>query len=479
MRSTRSAVDGPAAASTPEAPDGLDRLRVLLAGAMGTVLISYALLVPITMVAGFGVNVDGAFAAAIPLWLAAHQIPLVVAGQPLSVLPLLPTAGLLLVVAGGATWTLRRLGGRVRADGGAVLAAMAGAHAAVAVLGSALLPQAAEVSAEPWAAMVGAGLAAGAGAAMGVLRAGGVGAVQLVERGVRPVPGWFAPALRAATVAVVGLACVGAAVLCVGLLLRVGDADAAYRELAPDIASGVGATLLALAYLPNAVIAAAAWALGPGVSVGAASASPFAVTVGEPSMFPLLAALPVTPPPNWAPAALVLPVLVGVLCGLTCRRAVGAGAARRVRAAVGAAVMTACAVGLLGLLAGGRLATGSHDPVWLPVELLVPAVLLCVGAPAVLVAAVQRAPRVDVGGVADAADAAEGPPVSVPAQRGARTVAELIEQRARKAAAQEVEEDAGEEAVENADQPPSEDADEPPAEPFEEGGDDRRATDGT
>jgi hypothetical protein len=295
-------------------------------------------------------------------------------------------------------------------------------------------------------------------------------------------------------VAVVGLACVGAAVLCVGLLLRVGDADAAYRELAPDTAAGVGTTLLALAYLPNAVIAAAAWALGPGVSVGVASASPFAVTAGEPSMFPLLTALPVAPPPNWAPAVIVLPVLVGVLCGLMCRRT--AGASERVRAAVGAAVLAAGAVGLLGLLAGGRLATGAHDPVRLPVELLVPAVLLCVGVPAVLVAVVRRAGRVpadvaDVADVPDAANAAEGSPAQVPAQRGARTVAELIEQRAREAAAQEPGEDDAGEAAEDANQPPSDDADEPPSkpsseeedepasEPQEDGVEGRRATDGT
>src|SRR5687768_8373486 len=123
MRSTRSAVDGPAAASASDLPDGLDRLRVLLAGAMGTVLTSYALLVPVAMGAGLGGTVDGAFAPAMPIGLAAHRIPLVVAGQPLSVLPLLPAAGLVLVVAAGAAWTLRRLGGRVRADGGAVLAA--------------------------------------------------------------------------------------------------------------------------------------------------------------------------------------------------------------------------------------------------------------------------------------------------------------------------------------------------------------------
>ena len=59
-------------------------------------------------------------------------------------------------------------------DAGPVLASIAGAHAAVAVLGSALLPRATEVAAQPWAAMVGGGLVAGTGAVIGVLRACGL-----------------------------------------------------------------------------------------------------------------------------------------------------------------------------------------------------------------------------------------------------------------------------------------------------------------
>ena len=93
-----------AEAPEPDVPvpfDGVTRLRVLFAAAMGTVLASYALLVPaaaaVVVTAGDGLSVDGAFAAAIPLWLAAHQIPLVLAGQPLGVLPLLPTAVLFAV----------------------------------------------------------------------------------------------------------------------------------------------------------------------------------------------------------------------------------------------------------------------------------------------------------------------------------------------------------------------------------------------
>lgn len=401
----RSTLDGlePAAESPDDAPastpvEGLDRLRILLAGAMGTVLVSYALLVPaaalVVLTAGAGISFDGAFAAAIPLWLAAHQIPLVLQGQPLSVLPLLPTGLVFGVVLLGSGWAVRRLGGRFRADAGAVLATVAGAHAAVAVLGSALLPSAAEVSAAPWAAMIGGALVAGVAAALGVTRVCGLPA-EWSDR----VPGWAWTGLRAAGVAVTALLAAGALALLAALVLGAPSVAGAYRLLAPGFGAGLGLTLLALAYLPNAVIAGASWVLGPGVAVGTATASPFAAFPGPASHFPLLAALPTSTPPAWVLAVLALPVAAGALAGLVCRRSDGAA---RLPAAITATVLTAVAFGLLALLAGGRLAAGAFDPIRVPAGLVLPAVLLLVGVPAVVVAAVQR--RADDDGPDDGPD---------------------------------------------------------------------------
>jgi hypothetical protein len=280
-------------------PDGLDRLRILLAGAMGSVIMSYALLVPaaalVVLTGGGGPTVDGAFAAAVPLWLAAHRVPLVLGGQPLGVLPLLPTAVVAVVIAVGAGWTARRLGGRVPTDGGPVLVAVAGAHSAVAVLGSALLPRAAQVSAAPWAALVATGLLAGAAGAVGVARVCG-----LPSEWTARVPRWAPAALRAAAIAGTALLGLGALALTAGLVLAAPAVGAAYADLAPGFGAGLGVTLLALAYLPNAVVAGLAWVLGPGVTVGRAVVSPFGVSVGEPSTFPLLAALPGGSPGPWA-----------------------------------------------------------------------------------------------------------------------------------------------------------------------------------
>lgn len=404
------------------AVEGLDRQRILVAAAMGTVLASYALLVPaaaaVVLTGGGGISPDGAFAAAIPLWLAAHQIPLEIEGRPFGVLPLLPTLVLVAVVAAGAAWAIRRLGGR-GADVGPVAATMAGGHAAVAVLASALLPRAAVVAVAPWDAMVGGGLIAAVGAGLGALRGHGLPAGVLAR-----IPRWLGTGVRGAAVALAGLATAGAAVLCVALVLSSDALAEAYAELAPGFGAALGVTVLALAYLPNGVVAGLAWTVGPGIAVGGSEVSPFGVTAGEPSLFPLLAALPTADPPAWAGAVLAVPALVGVLTGLACRRALpDAAPAERLGAAGAAGVLAAVACGLLAWLAGGRLAAGPYDPVAVPALLVAPAVLLWIGGPALLVAAVQRA------GEGAAAWPVEDDVPALPVPRRPRTVAELVAER--------------------------------------------------
>lgn len=460
--------DGPPPASDPESVAlppiaGFDRLQVLLSAAMGTVLVSYAVLVPaaafVMATGGAGVSPDTAFAAAIPVWLAAHQIPLALAGQPLSVLPLLPTVMVLAVTALGAGWAVTRLGGRFRADAGAVLATVAGAHAAVAVLGSALLPRAAEVDAAPWAAMVGGGLVAGVGAVLGILRRCAVPADLLA-----PVPAWVWPGLRAAGLALLTLLLSGAAIVTVALALGAPAVAAAYASLAPGFWSGAGTTLLALAYLPNAIVAGVSWVLGPGLAVGTGTASVFAAfPPAESSTFPLLAALPSVTPPAWTLAVLLAPVGAGVVAGRVCRRS--STTTDRVPAAAVAIAVTAAATGLLASLAGGRLAAGAFDPVSVPAGLAMASVLVLVGVPALLVAGVTRRGEPDESEWSDddpaTAVAVDDAEEAVPAKP--RTVAELValrEQQAAEAAAAaaETEEDSGdaeEAATEAAEEPES------------------------
>ena len=377
---------------TPSAPDvtpveGLDRLRVLLAAAMGTVLVSYAVLVPAVAVmvlsAGGGLSADAAFAAAIPLWLAAHQIPLALGGQPLSVLPLRADGGGRRDRAVRGTLVgAAKLGGRFRMDAGPVLASIAGAHAAVAVLGSALLPRSTEVAAAPWAAMVGGGLVAGTGAVIGVLRACG-----LPPEWTQGIPGWARVGVRGAAVAVVALLVAGALMVLAALVIGAPSVAEAYRAVAPDFGAGVGITLLALAYLPNAIVGG--HELGTRARRGRGVGRGLAVR-GVPR-----GALRLPAPGR---AAHDDAARVGARRPAAAGRGGRAGRADRPRAlplsgrlsAAGATiVLTAAAVGLLAELSGGRLAAGAFDPVQVPVGLVVPAALLLVGVPTLVVASVQ------------------------------------------------------------------------------------------
>ena len=127
------------------------------------------------LTAGDGLSVDSAFAAAIPLWLAAHQIPLALGGQPLSVLPLLPTVAVVVIAQFGARWSARKLGGRFRMDGGPRPGVDRGrARRRRGARAVRCYPGRPRSRRQPWAAMVGGGLIAGIGAVIGVLRACGL-----------------------------------------------------------------------------------------------------------------------------------------------------------------------------------------------------------------------------------------------------------------------------------------------------------------
>ncbi|HWN35100.1 MAG TPA: DUF6350 family protein, partial [Pseudonocardia sp.] len=292
-----------------------DRLRLLSVVAALSVLLSYLLMVLVAglagLTAGAGLAPRSLLVAAIPLWLAAHQVPLVVAGAPLGVLPLLPTAAVLALAAFPAMRVTRRLGGRLREDASAVVATLAGAHASVAVLATAL-PQS-PVQAAPWAALLGGGLVAAAGAGLGALRCTG-----LPPRW-HTAPGWVRGGVAAARIGAAALATEGALMLLSALLVSIGEVYARVQSASPNLGAGAGITLLSLCYLPNALVASVSWVAGPGLSIGAAAASPLFTAPGLVPPIPLMAAMPALQPPAWTVVVFLLPVLAGVLVGRRCR----------------------------------------------------------------------------------------------------------------------------------------------------------------
>lgn len=308
-----------------------------------------------------------ALAVGVPLWLVAHLVPLQVTGAPLGVLPLAPALVLAVLIAGVARGAVRRLGagGGGRATSGQhgvlvpVVATAAAAHAVIGVLAAALLTPEAVVDASPGLAAVVCGLLAGLAALAGAARPCGVAVLP------KRLPAWARHGLHGAALAAAALLTAGAGLLLAGLIADGAAVHAVFADIAPEAGSGAGLALLCVAYLPNAVVAAVGWLLGPGVSVGLASATPTGISSGLLPPIPLAALLPQSPPPTWAGLAFAVPLVVGSAVGW--RLAPTArDAATRVRATATAAVGAAVLLGLAAALSGGRLGAGPFDPVTIP-----------------------------------------------------------------------------------------------------------------
>ncbi len=148
------------------------------------------------------------------------------------------------------------------------------------------------------------------------------------------------------------------------LAVHLHEAATLQRDLAPGAVGTLLLVLLQLSYLPNAVVWAIAFSLGPGFAFGSATVvSPTGSALTQLPAFPLLAALPPglhAAMPGWIePTVLALPYLAGAFGGLLLVRAAPA-------LALDAAPLWGLACGavcgsILGLLAaasGGPLGDG-------------------------------------------------------------------------------------------------------------------------
>ena len=141
----------------------------------------------------------------------------------------------------------------------------------------------------------------------------------------------------------------------------------ASNELSPGPV-GSGLLLLAgLAYLPNAVIWAMAYVIGPGFAFGVGTVvAPTGSVLGPLPLFPMLAALPSSPPVPHATGAgpvalslLAIPYLAGAVGGvLTVRTAPSPSIEAAPLWGLAAGVLAGLATGALALVSGGPLGTG-------------------------------------------------------------------------------------------------------------------------
>lgn len=343
------------------------RWRTVAAAALGPLVAGYAavaaLLALITAIASVATfSVAGVLRAAAPGWLAAYQVPITIAGRPLGVLPLLATIGMCVLVARSSAHAAHRLGCREPGQAVNLVASTAVAHALFGVV-TALSCRGTAVVAEPLTAFLVPGAVAALSATVGVV--GPSGFVESARKNLDPMA---IRGLRAGVLGMAGLVAVGSLVFTMGLVLSLPTVARLFTATGHGFGSGIGMLLLSLGYLPNAVVCALSFAVGPGFSIGSVSVGAVSFTGGVMPGMPLLAAIP-EHGARWWPALMVLPAGVGALVGWSLRNSDKTPLGRvRMVGIAGAVVGFGCVV--LGAVAGGRLGSGAFDPVSVPVGLM-------------------------------------------------------------------------------------------------------------
>jgi hypothetical protein len=347
-------------------PSGADRPlaitgAIAACAAAGTGLAVLTMLALIGWIAAphAGLGLTGVLRTAALLWLIGHHVGFALPGAGrIGMLPLglvlLP--GALLWRAG--RWVVRAGGvSRLRHVGYAALAlavpyAMVAGALALASSSSMATPSLAQAVACPF---------------LLALTAGGLGGARALTTWPRLV-GLLPDRLRSLTVGTAGalavVVAVGALLAGASLAMHLKEFRGVEGTLDPGAVGGALLLLAQLAYVPNAIIWAISFTLGPGFAFGTGTViAPTGSALGQLPAFPMLAALPsgVHPgvPPVLSVAVLVVPYLAGAFGGLLMTRAAPVLALETAPLwgfACGAAA--GCLLGVLSAVAGGPLGDG-------------------------------------------------------------------------------------------------------------------------
>lgn len=280
------------------------------AAGVGLIAVTVVVLVAWTAERRSGADAGAVLRIAADTWLLANGSQLRVGGSPFALVPLGLTAlpAYLLVRAG--TSMARTVG--VASPRGVLgpTAALAGAYGVLAVVaaGAAATPQ---VQAPPLRAfLAAAGLAVVCGG-VGVIRGAGLGQQVWTQ-----LPAPVRAAVRGGALAAGVVLAAGAVLAGVALALSAEEAGWVLSGLGVGSVGALALALLSIAYLPNAVVFAAAFVAGPGFAVGAGTTvSPFGVRLGPVPALPLLAALPGGPVSDRMVLLIAVPIIGGGLAG--------------------------------------------------------------------------------------------------------------------------------------------------------------------
>ncbi|QAV70167.1 hypothetical protein ESZ53_06770 [Salinibacterium sp. UTAS2018] len=183
----------------------------------------------------------------------------------------------------------------------------------------------------------------------------------------RWISGWpahvrtiVATSLRGGAIAAAALLAVASLVTTAAILTSFADIITLYEGLHTEVLGGVAVTIGQLALLPNIVVWAASWLVGPGFAIGTGSAvSPLATTLGPVPAIPLLGSLP-GGELAFGFVGLLAPIVVGFLVAAMLGPRIAGELRRRELAivAIGIGVVAAAIIGLLAWASAGSAGPG-------------------------------------------------------------------------------------------------------------------------
>ncbi|MCA1004489.1 DUF6350 family protein [Rhodococcus hoagii] len=338
---------------TPTRPDpSPGDARALVGVALrptGTAIVLLSAVVLVTLVSSNS-DLTGAIGAIAASWLALHQVSLTITDAPLGILPLLPTAVLMWVVARGCARAVEPdtdLREAAKVVGAAVAGPLVATLIALAVVtdASAVTPLGSPnaAAALAWVMAIHV-LAAGAGVVSVV------GRTQCAALGA---PAWLPSVVRPAVRAALLLFAAGSVLALASLVWSWSEVGELLGE-GGGVVGVLGLTLLSVLYLPNVAVGGVAVLLGGTASAGGTSLSVFEIVSGPVPPVPVLGGVPADlAGPAW-PVLLLVPVAVGVLLGRDCGR-LRLAVQDTAFAVLAAAAVAGVLATVVGFAAGGEL----------------------------------------------------------------------------------------------------------------------------
>jgi hypothetical protein len=255
-----------------------------LVGAAATAATSWILCAGVAVLGWLGTapaSLGGALQSGTLLWLLSNGVSVRIGALPVTLVPWGATALIAFMISRFAAASARQVPANHKASPGLISIVTVAAYQLPVLVGASFWG-------EPWQAP-----ARWASVIAVLVMAAWWGGIRRVGATRAEGPGWTRTILRAVLAAQLVMLVAGAAVLVTGLWMHLKQVEALHEALHPGVSGGVALLLLQLAFVPNAMVWSASYALGSGFSLGAGSVvAPAATQLGMVPGIPLLGALP-------------------------------------------------------------------------------------------------------------------------------------------------------------------------------------------